>query len=72
MPQSFFLLAKLKAKGLAQIRHDILKHNYKVIDWNQKLLSGGCMAEVEMTIKLTYLPVWIYMDPGLILWYNSL
>lgn len=56
MSQSFFLLARLKAKCLAQMRHDILKHNYKVIDWNQKLLLGGCMAEVDMTVKLTYVP----------------
>lgn len=72
MPQSFFLLARLKAKCLAQIRHDILKHNYKVIDWNQKLLLGGCIAEVEMTIKHTYLTTWIYMGLGLVLWHNSL
>jgi len=29
MPQSFLLLAKLKAKGLAQTKHHILKHIIK-------------------------------------------
>lgn len=72
MPQSFFLLARLKAKCLAQIRHDILKHNYKVIDWNQKFLFEVCMTEVEMTTELTYLPTSICMGLGLILWHISL
>lgn len=47
----YFFLGRLEAKCLAQIRHDILKHNYKVIDWKKKLLLAGYMAEVERAIK---------------------
>lgn len=47
----YFFLGRLEAKCLAQIRPVILKHNYKVIDCNQKLLLAGYTAEVERAIK---------------------